>query len=270
MNYILNGLIDYYKINMAFIEYYDKFPQARKNYERVVFSVYGSFPQVSYGGERNSLSGLCLYNDIVLIFQEYHEKSMNLILDCSSFFINELNYYDVLGNMIISQANNYPDTYIIVGNDFAYNYFRTNYNNCNFIKARNYKEIDTEKEFFGISSNIPISNYPKHRQYLYINDLCSKFCPKEKCLKCSMQEQLNIVTFSNSSVYKDCFHLNTNIHKNIMNYNDLDTLYNQGYKNFIAPYLNFVISQITEYVKDLILPEYQIEAINYILLKLGY
>jgi hypothetical protein len=277
MKIILPGMQENFNINLAFIKYYYDFPQARKYYpnEQICFYVKGNFGQVSWAGEKNNVGPLATYNNFTRMMSEYHAFSTGLMFDCSSIYVNDLNCHDTVGHAILNIANTFGDTSIIVSNDYTYNYFKKHFPHCNLIASPIFYSTEGDEEKYFYEKNIfsPSSDnksvlIPKSRTNVYINRLCND-CPFEQQLACLNKENLNSTTFSKMSIHNTCNLLNSDIHKKVLEKNELETLRQQGYTNFIlADYSNYPIIQLQEYIKNLIKEEYHMEAINYLMLML--
>lgn len=259
-------------LNMTFMEFYDNRPETHlyEFSQNILFCVEASFPQVSYSGETNNITPLAFYEDIAHMFSNYHKARMSLIIDCSSHFINELNDYDILGNMILSQANNYGDSSIKVSTNYAYDYFHSKYPNCRMIASAHYEDNPGDREFFLKEKwgNIENKNVKSPRCARRVNCICDQ-CSQEQILQCQQSEDLNSTIFSIESMYETCANLKTNVHIFSSEHDDIQELSGKGYKYFVLPnYHTFPLIQAKEYVKALIKPEYREEALEWIMLSL--
>ena len=261
-------------LNLAFIQFYRQNPHTHLHPElnnRLNFLTSGSFAQISYSGEVNHVNALMFHSNFLQMFNDYHDKGVAVVVDCSSHLITDLNNYDVLGNAVLTIGNTYGDTGIKVSTNYAYDYFHQKYPNCRMIAAAHYEGDPEDREFFFKESwgDIQNNSVKAPRTAVRVNCLCDS-CPADLRFQCLQSEDLNASIFSNESRLNTCDKLRQNLHTFVLETDQMPDLVKQGYKYFIFPnYCYSSLVQAQEYVKNLIKPEYRQEALNYVMLTIG-
>lgn len=206
MTYItLPGFIENFNLNVNFLNYCNERKKECLPDQKTFFTIYGTLPQNSYGGNQIRHNNYILYNNLFNILEEYHMESTVLRFDCSNLLI-DVKDYNVFNKILLEFGNN-GGNQIEVSTKDSYEFFKNNYPDYDIVWSQ--FSIDFPEETNDIivrnslNSNIPSLNYNKNKIEYMFNYPCEQ-CSTETWGKCVISEHENINNFSNKSILLDC------------------------------------------------------------------
>lgn len=243
----------------------------------IISSVHGNFSYCYWnGGVNNNFGPGSFYKDFAHCGDQSYAP---LRLNCSNIMLKKEDFYNVMGNLILS-LNGSGSNYIEVSNLEFFQYLKEKYPNYKYVFSANANLmhpfnhdilqglIDSEEfDLIELPYNFDlttIQNLPKKYFELQVNSLCPKSCSYyDECRLAEHEKQYN---FSGRTQYECVKYNGYDTIKEIINLKDIENIYlPQGYNHFklidipakeaiTAPdkYINFLVNYFIK-------PEYQLK-----------
>ena len=296
INFYLPDFYFLYDANIKFIEYMQDNPEKFRE-DVSIGALYGSFPGMIWNGGRvnNLLAGFSNYDNIQGTIKSINSYGVAIRLTTTNLLITEDHLNDIFCNKVLDVAARNEMNEILVANDTLEEYVREKYptlkiisstTKCIYDKALLEKEL--EKDYHLVVPSIKFNNTeelfnisnPKKCEIL-VNNVCDQNCKFEK---------LHYLQMSKNNAYmnttRDMFHhgdLNFTCKSpykkldpvELLKQNsaciDVDSLYNiyvkKGFEHFkLAGRTDGPNRALFFYVYYMVKPEYQMEALSYLLL----
>ena len=278
INFTLPNFYFNFIVNQTFFDLKENFPFYFKNKDINFSYNEGNFSYCYWnGGKINNLGKGSLYKDFYK-FYSYSRRPYRL--NCSNIFLEEKDFDNVMGNLILSLFQNGTNVMEITNLDF-YKYIQEKYPNYDFIFSKNgaliqdynlklINDLIQVDKFILISlpehlnSDLKLLNEIENKRKIEItiNPKCSLLCKNyQQCLINNNSFQYN---FSEKNIFDLCENQIKNYQKNYLSLDILEKDYiSKGFSNF---YIEDTFSNIIDYavfmIKYFIKTEYQSELLG--------
>lgn len=279
IHFSLPNFYEFHKINQFLIQ-----TQLKQAYAFIYenninfYTLKGSIPYNSWnGGLNHNYGDIILSNKVKEIFLFCH--GLPLRLDFSNLLLEQRDFYDALGNVILKEGNN-GAFFIELSNLDLMEYIMTNYSNyhnfiiSNSIFINNPLTIDNYMSLAELENikliTLPRNTYKdlellkkipkKNKIELIVNPLC--LCDSYKT--CLLQENFNQLHYNEYSLFSRCEHRLDNDNKNLLSLETINQFYLPlGINHFTFDYPSLIQSSVSDilafYIKYFIKKEYQME-----------
>ena len=270
--YTMPGFLSKKKINIIFLTYVREHSEQLKYEDRISFVITGTPNNCSWKGTPYDWfieNGI--YEQIKKLYELYTvDLSCVVRWDFSNLLLEKDFYYDTVADNLLSLSNN-GSTQLLISGPNMHKYFRENFPNYIYLYYSDLtinENLIIDKNTFLIRNNYNIketNGFSKDNTEIILHLPCSQYCNLSQWGQCSMQNQMNIYNFSKFSPFNSCSYMNVDIHKTD---NLMQDYYNNGYRSFQPFEWTYDYKMLINYVNDLIKPEYQQEALQYLLISL--
>lgn len=283
INFILPGMYEHYDLNIKFITLLKNHPEmfypdvnigaTYGNFQFCIFDGGRIFNQYRYTSKEEMDEIVCSYNSF--------DIPVRLIF--TNPIIPETSFKNRFGQAVLKSCDN-PLNEIVVNNEKFEEYLRENYPNYSFISSTTkclntpelfLQELDNDKykmiclDYNLNHNNKLLQNIPQEKRKkceFLINAICPPGCPNRK--KHYKLNGLHALSYgkpyqmSNCPIKYDTLHPEMFNHTNNLTPEEVFQYYDQGFENFkLEGRTLSIIENACNYVKYMVKPEYQFEAL---------
>lgn len=284
INYILPGLYEHFETNIKLIDL--KMTHPEYFYENTnIYSVYGSFQHCIFDGGRifNTINQ-ATSEDITFMTQEYNKRGIKIRLVFTNNQLQESDYYDRFGNVILSICHNNFNEIVVADNNFK-NYIKNKYPLYNFVSSTTKclnnielleKELDDSDYImtcldYNLNKNkniFNLSDAQKQKCEILVNAICGPGCPnRKKHYRLNSIYNLNYgqrFQMEECRIHQNTLHPENKSYANNLSFEDIKS----NYEPYNFSYFKLEgrtwskIELICAYADYLIKPEYKLFFIN--------